>query len=143
MLIASHIIMDKRTDRKRIYMKDNKGKKIVIEILKKLPVFLFCVLFINGYNWLCGQENSIVGVVLLMGVLILIGTNLGYDTKQAAACIVVLFAILAFAPKLSLLHPAIGLLVNIVALTTILIFSGHDLSQSGTLPFTKIGRAHV
>lgn len=117
-------------------MKDNKGKKIVTEILKKLPVFLFCVLFINGYNWLCGQENSIVGVVLLMGVLILIGTNLGYDTKQAAACIVVLFAILAFAPKLSLLHPAIGLLVNIVALTTILIFSGHDLSQSGTLPFT-------
>ncbi len=99
-------------------------------------VFLFCVLFINGYNWLCGTENSIVGVVLLMGILILLGADLGYRAGQASICIVVLFVILAFGPKLSLIHPVLGFIVNIVSLSAIMIFSGHDLSQSGNLPFT-------
>lgn len=111
-------------------------KRVVMEIVKKLPIFLFCVLFINGYNTLCGTENSIVGVVLLMGLLILISTDLGYDARQAALSIVLLFGILAFAPKLSLLHPLLGVVVNVAALTVILLLSGHELSQSGHLPFT-------
>lgn len=113
-----------------------KIRQMAVEVAKKLPVFLFCVVFINGYNRLCGTENSIVGVVLLMGILILLGNNLGFDGKQASVCIVILFVVLAFAPKLSLIHPLIGLVVNIVSLTVIMIFSGHDLSQSGNLPFT-------
>ncbi|MDD2979874.1 MAG: FUSC family protein [Hespellia sp.] len=117
-------------------MNGKKMKQIGTEVVKKLPVFLFCVLFINGYNWLCGKENSIVGVVLLMGILILLGADLGYDAGQASICIVGLFAVLAFAPKLSLIHPAVGAIVNVVSLTVIMIFSGHDLSQSGNLPFT-------
>lgn len=117
-------------------MDSKKIKQIRTEVIKKLPVFLFCVLFINGYNWLCGTENSIVGVVLLMGILILLGADLGYRAGQASICIVVLFVILAFGPKLSLIHPVLGFIVNIVSLSAIMIFSGHDLSQSGNLPFT-------
>ena len=112
-----------------------KIKKIAIEVLKKLPVFLFCVLFINGYNWLCGTENSIVGVVLLMGILILMGADLGYNPRQAAVSIILLFALLAFAPKLSLINPCVGLIVNVISLTLIMILSGHDLSKNGYLPF--------
>lgn len=117
-------------------MDSKKVKQAAMEIVKKLPVFLFCVLFINGYNWLCGTENSIVGVVILMGMLILIGADLGYHAGQAAISIVILFAVLAFAPKLSLINPWTGVMVNVVALTGIMIFTGHDLSQSGNLPFT-------
>ncbi|SHJ32087.1 FUSC family protein [Hespellia stercorisuis] len=117
-------------------MDSKKIKGLITELLKKLPVFLFCVLFINGYNRLCGTENSIVGVVLLMGILILVGSDLGFDARQASVSIVVLFAVLAFAPKLSLINPLLGLLINVAALTTILFLSGHDLSQSGSLPFT-------
>lgn len=113
-----------------------KLRRIGKEILKKLPVFLFCVFFINGYNSLCGKDNSIVGVVLLMGMLILVGTNLGYDAKQAATCIMVLFVLLAFAPKLSLINPVLGVAINLISLSLIMLFSGHDLSQSGYLPFT-------
>ncbi|MDD3339192.1 MAG: FUSC family protein [Lachnospiraceae bacterium] len=117
-------------------MDSKKVKQAAMGIVKKLPVFLFCVLFINGYNWLCGTENSIVGVVILMGMLILIGADLGYHAGQAAISIAVLFAVLAFAPKLSLINPWAGVIVNVVALTGIMIFTGHDLSQSGNLPFT-------
>lgn len=114
---------------------NHKVKKIAMEIVKKIPLFIFCVLFINGYNWAFGTENSIVGVVLLMGLLILMGTNLEYNVGQAAVGIGFLFIILAFAPKLSLLNPWIGLLVNIVSLTLIMILSGCDLTKSGYLPF--------
>lgn len=114
----------------------NKTKKVIQEILKKIPIFLFCVLFISGYNWLCGTENNIVGVVLLMGILILIGVDLGYDARQASVSIVLLFLILAFAPKISLLNPWIGLPVNMIAFTLIMILSAHDLSEAGHLPFT-------
>lgn len=116
-------------------MEQTKAKRIMTEILKKLPVFLFCVLFINCYNYLCGTENSIVGVVILMGLLILIGTDLGYDAAQAAPCITFLFLLIAFAPKLSLVNPWLGLVINIVALTLIMVLSAHDLSESGYLPF--------
>lgn len=117
-------------------MNVEKSKKIAMEILKKLPVFLFCVIFINGYNSLCGKENSIVGVVLLMGILMLLGMDLGYDARQASVSIVGLFVILAFAPKLSLINPWIGVVVNVVSLVLIMVLSGHDLSQSGHLPFS-------
>ena len=117
-------------------MHSEKVKKIGKEILKKIPVFIFCVLFINGYNWICGVENSIVGVVLLMGILILLGTDLGYDARQASAGIFLLFAILAFAPKLSLINPFIGLFVNVISLTLILLLSAHNITEIGHLPFT-------
>ncbi len=120
----------------KVKTEDRKIKKIIQEILKKIPIFIFCVLFISGYNWLCGTENNIVGVVLLMGILILIGVDLGYDARQASFSIVLLFLILAFAPKISLLNPWIGLPVNIIALTLIMVLSAHDLSEAGHLPFT-------
>ncbi len=80
-------------------MSSIKLKEFALIIVKKLPIFLFCVFFINGYNYLCGKENSIVGVVLLMGLLILIGANLGYNATQASVSIALLFVLLAFAPK--------------------------------------------
>lgn len=117
-------------------MDSNKVKQAAAAVLKKLPLFIFCVAFISGYNSLCGSENSIVGVVLLAGLLILMGADLGYDARQAAVSIVLLFAVLAFAPKLSLINPWIGLVVNVAALTLIMLLSGHDLSKTGHLPFT-------
>ncbi|MDD8048129.1 MAG: FUSC family protein [Thomasclavelia sp.] len=115
--------------------KQNKIKKILVEIVKKLPIFLFCVLFINGYNFMFGKENSIVGVIILMGLLILLGEDLGYKSNQAAGCIFFLFVVLAFMPKLSLINPYLGLVINLVSLTLIMILSAHDLSSSGYLPF--------
>lgn len=116
-------------------MNSERTKSIFMNVIKKLPVFLFCVLFINGYNWLCGKENSIVGVVILMGLLILIGDELGYDARQASVSIALLFLLIAFAPKLSLMNPWIGCIVNVVSLTLIMVLTGHDLSKSGYLPF--------
>ena len=49
-------------------------------VMTKLPVFIFCVIFISGYSHFFGQENSIVGVILLMGLLMLMKADFGYSS---------------------------------------------------------------
>lgn len=104
-------------------------------ILSKLPIFIFCVAFIGTYNRLFGEENSIVGVVILTGLLMLMRGDFGFQVKQAALSIPLLLFIVAIAPKLSLRNPFLGLVVNIAAISIILVISSHDVSQGNHVPF--------
>lgn len=112
-----------------------KFKKVLKNVLSKLPIFIFCVLFINFHNWLFGTQNSIVGVTLLIGIFMFMRGDLGFNAKQAAICIPLLFAIVAFAPKLASLNPIIGLFVNLIAISLIMIISSHDITMSNHVPF--------
>lgn len=104
-------------------------------IAAKLPIFLFCVLFISVHNHLFGTDNSIVGVIVLTGLFMFMRGNLGIQVGQASAAIAVMYALVAVAPKISLLHPAIGIIVNFFAILFILILSSHDLTQGNHVPF--------
>lgn len=104
-------------------------------VASKLPVFLFCVLFMNGYNALFGTENSIVGVVLLMAMLMFLSADFACDARQVAITIPLLFVAIGLCAKLSLLHPLLGLLVNVLAIAAILLFTRGDTGRSAFLPY--------
>lgn len=80
-------------------------KKVLKLIISKIPMFLFCVLFIGGYGKLFGSENSIIGVALLTTLLIFLKNDFGYNAKQASLSFVILLILTVVGPKLSLINP--------------------------------------
>ncbi|MDD3205279.1 MAG: FUSC family protein [Lachnospiraceae bacterium] len=61
--------------------------------------------------------------------------NMGYQTKQATPMILVLFLIVAIGPKLSLMNPYIGLVVNVICIFSILVLSSHNITMSNHVAF--------
>ncbi|MEG0855889.1 MAG: FUSC family protein [Terrisporobacter sp.] len=103
--------------------------------MSKVFLFVFCVLFISIYKKFFGSDNSIVGVILLMGTLMFIGNDFGYDTKYASILIPITFVGVGVFAKLSLINPFIGLIINLVVIQCILMVGRGDKNASAYLPF--------
>lgn len=107
------------------------GKQAITNLL----VLLFCVVFITLHTLVFGENNNIIGVILLIGILMMMKGDLGFHAKQAALSIVFIFILLAVAPTLSLINPFLGILVNGFSILLIMILSSHDVSMSNHVPF--------
>lgn len=116
-------------------MKNFNFKSTCKLILSKIPVFLFCVLFISMHNKFFGIENSIVGVTMLLGLFMSFGSDLGFKLNQACIAMLFLFFLMVSAPTLSLINPYIGLLINFISLFFILTVSGNNIKASNHLTF--------
>ncbi len=114
---------------------NTKIKTLLINILTKLPIFLFCVLFINIHNKVFGEVNSIVGVVLLIGLFMFMRGDLGFNAKQASISIVFLFILVAVAPKLSIINPFLGIIINAISIFIIMVMSSHNVTMSNHVTF--------
>lgn len=110
-------------------------KKVLKLIISKIPMFLFCVLFIGGYGKLFGSENSIIGVALLTTLLIFLKNDFGYNAKQASLSFVILLILTVVGPKLSLINPFTGIIINFAVIMMILVLSSYDVAQDNHVPF--------
>lgn len=110
-------------------------RSFVKTVAAKLPIFLFCILFIGCYQRVFGSANNSVGVVLLCGLLIFLKNDLAVVPKQAALLFPALFSIIAFAPAIAAQNAWVGLLVNFVAIFLLLLFSTADLSAGNHVTF--------
>lgn len=108
---------------------------LLTQILKKLPLFIFCVAFISMYNNFFGKENSIVGVIILMSLLIFLSSNLDINVKQASFIIPVLFLVIGIFPKVALINPFIGIIVNFITMMILLIITSSNQALGSYLPF--------
>ncbi|MDD2957621.1 MAG: FUSC family protein [Lachnospiraceae bacterium] len=113
----------------------DKLKALRSELPGKALVFLFCVLFISFYKNIFGVENNIIAVVLLTGLFIFMRGDLGYQAKQAAPCIVLMFFLMVTGAKAALLNPFLGIIVNFVVIGLILVLSSHNLAGGNHVPF--------
>lgn len=109
--------------------------KLVKQAATKIPVFLFCVFYMSAHNKIFGQENSIVGVVFLIAFLTSFQNDFGYQTRQAVKTIPLLFLIVALGPKLSLMNPYFGLLINLVCILSILILCCHNVTMGNHVAY--------
>lgn len=112
-----------------------KTKDVLIKVLGKIPVFIFCVAFINGYNKLFGAKNSIAGVILLMALLMFLGGNFAFNYKAASVSIPFMFVFIGIATRLSAINPLVGLIVNIITLILILLITRFEEGNSGFLAY--------
>lgn len=110
-------------------------KNVLKLIISKVPIFLCCALFIGGYGKLFGSENSIIGVAILTTLLIFLKNDFGYDAKQASLFLGILTVLTVVGPKLSLINPFMGIIINFFAIMMILVLSCYDVEQDNHVPF--------
>ena len=111
--------------------KKQKQKYITAFILKNFLCLLFCMAVVTAFSMIFSDENSVVGVVTVMGILTFRFSNFDFDVKQSALAILGIFAIYMIFPTLaSVSTPWIKFIINFVAIIAILILSCHNTIYS-------------
>lgn len=117
-------------------IKDTQSKKlkqkyITAFILKNILCLIFCILVVTSFAKVFGNENSIVGVVTILGVLTFRFSNIDFDVKQSSFTLFGVFCIFMVGPYVSnLVGPVLRSIINFIFIMIILILTCHNVMLS-------------
>lgn len=116
---------------RRCKTKQEKVKHFLIYLFKVLLTVAFCVVFVTVYTKVFGDENSIVGVVVLLSLLVFRSADLGISWSHGFFVLLGLFAVLAFGPRLSNMAGPFGaFVINVVCILILMVFGCHNVIMS-------------
>ena len=72
---------------------------ILVYLIKIAVTMVFCFLFVTVFSILFGNENSIVGVVVLLCLMVFRNADLGIHTGQSTMLLAMFFVIMAVSCK--------------------------------------------
>ena len=108
--------------------KKEKRRHILIYNFKVYLVMAFCVAVVTLYSMLAGNENSVVGVTVLLALLVLRQADFGIRTTHGLLSIMGIFAILMAGPRLANVLPAFGdFAVNTISIFLLMILGCHNV----------------
>lgn len=108
-----------------------KLRHTAIYIFKVFLTLAFCMAFVIAFSALFGQENSIVGVVFLLFVMVFRFADFGIHTSHSILCLLIIFAVLAFAPRLTnMTGPFLSLMINFGCILLMMILGCHNVLMS-------------
>ena len=100
---------------------------LFVYMAKVAVTMAFCFLFVTIFSILLGNENSIVGVVVLLCLMVFRNADLGIHTGQSTMLLALFFAVMTVCPHLAnQLSPVSGMLLNIAALAVLILFGCHN-----------------
>ena len=104
-----------------------KLRHIMIYLFKIFLTMAFSMGFVIAYSVLFGKENSIVGVVVLLFVLVFRNVDLSIKTSHALPSLIAIFIILAIGPRLgNASNMYLELLVNSVCIFLLMFLGCHN-----------------
>ena len=104
-----------------------KSYHILVYLVKIAVTMAFCFLFVTIFSILFGNENSIVGVVVLLCLMVFRNADLGIHTGQSTMLLALFFVIMTVCPHLAnQFSPVLGMLLNIAALAVLILFGCHN-----------------
>lgn len=113
-----------------------KIKHWAIYLFKILLTVSFCVLFVTLYTKIFGADNSIVGVVVLLSVMVFRQADLGIHTPHGTVVLLGIFGILAFGPRLTnMVSPVPAFFINIICIFLLMFFGCHNVIMSNHSTF--------
>lgn len=113
-----------------------KRNRILIYNFKVYLVVAFCFAVVTLYSMIFGSQNSVVGVLVLLVLMILRQVDFGIDTKHSIAVIFMIFGILAAGPRLAnTVSAGWTFLIHFVCIMSILILSCHNVIMSNQSTF--------
>ena len=105
-----------------------KLRHTAVYLFKIMITMLFCITFVITFTILFGNENSIVGVVILLFVLVFRNVDLNIDTSHALISLAAIFLILAIGPRLSNSSSiGIELIVNSISIFLLMLLGCHNI----------------
>ena len=88
----------------------------------------FCFLFVTAVSMIFGNENSVVGVAILLALLAFRKVNLGYDVKQSSYVMFGMFLVLMLGPHLANQVGMLwGALVNFLCMLLMTVFGCYEV----------------
>ena len=98
-----------------------------VYMVKIAVTMVFCFAFVTASSIILGKDNSIVGVVVLLCVMVFRNADLGIHTGQSTILLALFFAVMTVCPHLAnQLSPLPALLINIAALAVLILFGCHN-----------------
>lgn len=111
--------------------KKEKRRHILIYNIKVYLVVAFCVVFVTLFSKTLGNDNSIVGVVVLLAVLVLRQADFGIKTSHGLLSIAGIFGILIVGSRLTnMVNPFAAFGINIVCILLLMILGCHNVIMS-------------
>ena len=108
--------------------KKEKRRHILIYNFKVYLVMAFCVAVVTLYSKITGNDNSVVGVTVLLAVLVLRQADFGIRTTHGLLSIAGIFGILIIGPRLSnMVSPVPAFFVNAVSILLLMILGCHNV----------------
>ena len=83
-----------------------KSYHILVYLVKIAVTMAFCFLFVTIFSILFGNENSIVGVVVLLCLMVFRNADLGIHTGQSTMLLALFFVIMTWPQYQPTLHVA-------------------------------------
>ena len=109
---------------------DSKEKRrhILIYNFKVYLVMIFCVAVVTVFSKLLGNNNSVVGVTVLLAVLVLRQADFGIKTSHGLISIIGIYAILIAGPRVSnMVPPVAAFVINVVCIMLLMIMGCHNV----------------
>ena len=108
--------------------KKEKRRHILIYNFKVYLVMAFCVAVVTLYSKITGNDNSVVGVTVLLAVLVLRQADFGIQTSHGLLSIAGIFCILIAGPRLSnMVSPVPAFFVNAISILLLMILGCHNV----------------
>lgn len=103
-------------------------------ILAKLPVFLYCVVFMAVYSTVFGKENSLAGVILLTCSLMYLKADFGLPPSLTALLIPAMLTAIGVLAHLSDLYPVWAPFISAATIASILYILRGEKTHTLYLP---------
>ena len=98
-----------------------------VYMVKIAVTMVFCFAFVTASSIILGKDNSIVGVVVLLCVMVFRNADLGIHTRHSTWLLAFFFVIMTVCPHLANQLSALpALLINIAALAVLILFGCHN-----------------
>ncbi len=120
---------------KKLIKESKSGKEkfrhIIIYLFKIIITLAFCMAFVLVFSLLFGNNNSTVGVIVLLNVLVFRNIDLEVHMPQAILSLLVIFLVFAFGPHLAHINNIfISTPIHVLCILTLMVLGCHNIKMS-------------
>lgn len=111
------------------------SKKNVKFFFSKLLTFTITLVFINLYAILFGKSETLVGVAIITGYSMMQNLDLGFDSREAAIGIFLLFPFIGMMAHISQFNLLLAIPIHFITVYLLMLLSSLPLAYKTYMPF--------
>lgn len=126
---SKNIIRESKTRKEKV-------RHTLIYLFKIAITMVFCFFFVAGFSMIFGNDNSVVGVAILLCVMVFKNADFGVSAKESVGLLALFFATMIIGPHAAnVTGPFFGFLINIAALIIMVVLGCYNpiMSNQSTI----------
>ncbi|WP_170308065.1 FUSC family protein [Paenibacillus dakarensis] len=104
-------------------------------LISKLILLLFILIFVMSFSALFGNDNILIGVAIVTGILMFWNMDIGIRKAEAPLLIAAVFVSIGAFSYIAGLNPVLGFIVHLVSIFVIMLLFSEKVEYKAFLPF--------